>query len=71
MSTKFVTDQAILDAIRAYQAEHGWAPTIRELANIVGLFSTATMHARLSTLEARGRIVRGEPGQQAGALRLV
>ena len=50
--------RAILDSYAAT----GLPPTIRELGDLVGLKSTATVHWHLQTLATEGRIVLGERG---------
>jgi repressor LexA len=52
--------QAILVAIREYQAEHGWAPTIRELAEATGYQWTSVVEYHLRRLEEYGYLVRLE-----------
>ena len=48
----------ILDAIRAFTAEHGYPPSVREIGERVGLSSSSTIHAHLKALERRGLISR-------------
>jgi repressor LexA len=48
----------ILDVIRAFTAEHGYPPSVREIGERVGLSSSSTIHAHLKALEARGLISR-------------
>ena len=48
----------ILEAIRAYTAENGYPPSVREIGERVGLSSSSTIHAHLKTLERRGLISR-------------
>lgn len=50
--------QQIYDFIRAYQAENGYPPSVREMASAVGLSSPSTVHAHLSALEDHGLIKR-------------
>lgn len=64
------TDERILSALRELSADLGYAPTVRELAEEVGIRSSATMHHRLKLLEDRGKVVRGAKGAPR-ALRLV
>jgi repressor LexA len=61
----FVTDkpaterqQRILDVIRAFTAERGYPPSVREIGERVGLSSSSTIHAHLKALERRGLIER-------------
>ncbi|HYL28114.1 MAG TPA: transcriptional repressor LexA [Candidatus Nitrosotalea sp.] len=48
----------ILDVIRAFTAEHGYPPSVREIGERVGLSSSSTIHAHLKALEKRGLISR-------------
>ena len=50
--------RAILAVIRSSLEEHGYPPSIREIADAVGLRSTSSVHAQLETLEARGYLRR-------------
>lgn len=58
----------ILDRIAAHVSEFGWPPTVRELANEVGL-NISTVHAHLRRLAYEGRIVRDE--RKPRALRVI
>ena len=48
----------ILDFIKQYIQSTGSAPTLREIANALGVSSLATVHEHLVTLEKKGLIVR-------------
>jgi SOS-response transcriptional repressor LexA len=62
------TTEDVLQYIRHSIEEHGWSPTIREIAS--GCFiSVGSVIRHLDRLEARGRIIR-ELGQ-ARSIRLV
>ncbi len=50
--------QRILEVIRAFTAEHGYPPSVREIGERVGLSSSSTIHAHLKALERRGLISR-------------
>lgn len=50
--------QRILEVIRAFTAERGYPPSVREIGERVGLSSSSTIHAHLKTLERRGLISR-------------
>ena len=50
--------QRILDVIRAFTAERGYPPSVREIGERVGLSSSSTIHAHLKALEKRGMIER-------------
>lgn len=44
--------------IRDYQDKNSWSPTVREIANAIGVGSTSTVYAYLKTLEKKGFIER-------------
>lgn len=46
----------IYDAIREYTAINGYAPTVREIGQDVGLKSTATVHQYLNRIMCKGYI---------------
>jgi repressor LexA len=48
----------ILEIIRAFTAEHGYPPSVREIGERVGLSSSSTIHAHLKALERHGLISR-------------
>src|SRR5256886_16126634 len=48
----------LLDFLRAYIAEHGYAPTLDEIGRHFALGSLATVHKHLTNLERKGRIRR-------------
>jgi repressor LexA len=50
----------VFEAIQQHIAEHGYAPSVRELAQIVGV-NLSTTHVHLRNLERDGKISR-EPG---------
>lgn len=50
--------RAVLAYLRSYIAEHGWAPSIREIGDAVGLKSTSSVHLHLRGLERSGEISR-------------
>jgi repressor LexA len=52
------TQKRVLEAIRSFQERNGFAPTVRELCDILGLHSTSTVKAHLDTLERKGAIAR-------------
>lgn len=59
----------LLGFLARYQADHGYAPTMREMRDELGIGSTNTVSYRLRQLEDRGLIAR-EPGKSR-ALRIV
>src|SRR5207245_2883649 len=48
----------LLDFLRTYIAEHGYAPTLDEIGRHFALGSLATVHKHLTNLERKGRIRR-------------
>lgn len=56
MTVHPITDRQreIVALIENYTATHGYPPTIREIAETVGLRSTAPAHAHLVVLTRRG-----------------
>ena len=57
------TRDTLLGLIRAYIADHGYGPSVRELGQAAGLRSTATVQYHLRALAEEGRIVL-EPGKK-------
>jgi repressor LexA len=53
----------VLDALRRLHDQHGFAPSLREVASEVGLASASSVHHHLRRLEARGLVERraGQP----------
>lgn len=58
------TRSEVLRCIARHQAEHGWAPTLREIGEAVGLSSTSTVQWHLKELERLGFIERGSRERQ-------
>ena len=50
----------ILDVISEFQRHRGYPPSVREIGEAVGLTSSSTVHAHLTTLE-RGGFLRRDP----------
>ena len=50
--------RACLDAVRAFQAEHGMMPTLEELKVLLGLKSRSNVSGLLDRLVQRGAIKR-------------
>jgi len=48
----------ILDFINQYIQKNGWAPTLRQIAQAIGVSSLATIHEHLQTLEKKGVLKR-------------
>ena len=72
--------QEILDFLRQYCAEYGFAPSTREIAQAVGLRSTASVHYHMQELARRGliemdgskmRAVRVSPAAPSGQVPVV
>lgn len=59
----------IMRFVRNYQAKHGWAPTVQEIADAVGLVSPNSTRMHLQRLADDG-FIRMEP-RQARAIALV
>lgn len=57
---KALTDKQreVLDWIRGYVSEWGYAPSLREIGDAFGLTSTNGVHDHLSALERKGYIRR-------------
>lgn len=56
--TRGINQQKILDYIKTEINEKGYPPSVREIAEAVGLKSTSTVHGHLQRLEKRGLIHR-------------
>lgn len=52
----------IMEFISDYIDEHGYAPTITEISDAVGLASKSTTHSHLQWLIAEGRLVQTPRG---------
>src|SRR2546423_3453795 len=50
----------IFEFIKKYSAQHGYPPTVRDIGKAIGLTSSSTVHAHLSSLEKLG-LVRRDP----------
>ncbi|MFE3253670.1 LexA family protein [Streptomyces sp. NPDC059209] len=48
----------ILRAVRSWIADHGEGPSVREIADLVGLSSTGSVAYQLARMEALGMIGR-------------
>jgi len=51
-----------LEYLRTFLADHGYGPTLKDIANSIGVKSPSTAHFHLSRLEDKGFIQRGEDG---------
>jgi repressor LexA len=52
----------VLEALRRLHDQHGFAPSLREVAGEVGLASVSSVHAHVVKLTERGLVER-RPGQ--------
>lgn len=50
------TDEQILDMIARYVSEHGYSPSMRDVAEMAGLKSTSSIHRRLRLLRDAGKL---------------
>ena len=46
----------VLDCIKSFSAKHGYPPTVRELGEVLGLNSPATIQSHINDLEHKGYI---------------
>lgn len=53
----------ILNCIEAFVREHGYTPSYREIAKVLGLSSPATVHQHIKALCEKGIINTGDGGQ--------
>ena len=60
--------EQILNFLTQFMNEHGYAPTVREICNAVGLQSTATVHYHLTALRDAGLIEMDEMKKRAISL---
>ena len=60
--------EQILNFLNQFMNEHGYAPTVREICNAVGLQSTATVHYHLNALRDAGLIEMDEMKKRAISL---
>ena len=60
--------EQILNFLTQFMNEHGYAPTVREICNAVGLQSTATVHYHLNVLRDAGLIEMDEMKKRAISL---
>lgn len=60
---RFTQRQAdVLVTIQVFAKEHGYSPTVRELADRVGLKSSSTVHGLLERLQKHG-LIEWEPSR--------
>ena len=58
--------QEVLDTIRAFKSEHGYAPSIRDLGRLLGIRSTNGVVAHLRALAKKGAIRLPPAGTERG-----
>lgn len=53
----------LVDSIKSFIEEHGYAPSYREMCEMVGISSTSTIQALLMSLQSEGVLdfERGKP----------
>lgn len=51
-----------LEYLRSYISEHGYAPTLKDIAQAIGVRSVSTAHFHLSRLASKGFLERNEEG---------
>lgn len=61
-----ISDKAILDFMLAFQNEHGYPPSLKEICKGTGFKSTSHIYHRLQILVADG-LLRHEGGRKARA----
>lgn len=59
------TKQKVLQFLKDYISQHGYAPTLTEIAKYMGVSALSTVHEHLQFLEERGFIERAE-GEERG-----
>lgn len=60
--TLTATQIRVLNVVRRYVAEHGYAPTVREVGALAGVASKSSVHYQLLQLAAKG-VIRREPAK--------
>lgn len=61
-STLAPVQRQTLEFLRQYIAEHGYAPTLKDIAQHIGVKSASTAHFHLERLQDKGFIRRGDEG---------
>ena len=57
--------EAVLNYLKKFMAEHGYPPTVREICKELGLTSPATAHSHLEHLQNKGYIKKGDNKNRA------
>lgn len=60
--------QLVFESILLYQRQYGYAPSIREIGEMVGLASTSSVYSHLKMLEEKGYIARKVEAPRAIAI---
>jgi len=63
--TVYRRQQQILDFLKQYIESHGYAPTLSQIAQSIGVSSLATVHEHLQAMEKKGLLKR-KSGQTRG-----
>jgi len=58
MDTLTAREEDVLEAIKELTEQEGYAPTVRQLCDLLDMRSPATVHDHLNRLEAKGAIRR-------------
>lgn len=61
-STLAPVQRQTLEFLRNFLAEHGYGPTLKNIADHIGVKSLSTAHFHLERLEDKGFIIRGDDG---------
>ena len=64
MSKTNPREEQVLNFIREFSTENGYAPSIREICAGVGLRSTASVNYHLKNLQQKGMLTLGEKGRK-------
>lgn len=51
-----ITRKNIIEVIEKYTTMNGFPPTVREIGDLLGIKSTATVHGHLEKLRKQGKI---------------
>ena len=57
-------DEDILKFIKSYMVENGYAPTIREIGDAIGMRSPSSVHKHFEKLVAKGEIIQHPDGKR-------
>lgn len=65
MSQLTKRQQQVLNYIKKFSSQKGYPPSVREIGKAIGLSSSSTVHAHLSSLEDKGLIKRDQAKPRA------